>query len=97
LGTVPVAIPTPTPGGGNPGKSAPKGVQPQTIPDTARQPMLNLEVQSLEAMISQQQDQIEILTAQIKEQIAQIQKVNARLEMKKPAAKTIVNKPKAVP
>jgi hypothetical protein len=51
----------------------------------------------LEATISQQQDQIEILTAQIKEQVAQIQKVNARLEMKKPAAKTIVNKPKAVP
>jgi hypothetical protein len=94
---VPVAIPTPTPGAGNPGKSAPKGVQPQAIPDTARQPMVNLEVQSLEAMISQQQDQIEILTAQIKEQIAQIQKVNARIEIKKPAAKTIVNKPKAVP
>jgi hypothetical protein len=97
LGTVPIATPTPTPGGGNPAKSSPKGVQPQAIPDTARQPMVNLEVQSLEAMISQQQDQIEILTAQIKEQIAQIQKVNGRLEMKKPAAKTIVNKPKTVP
>ena len=56
--------------------------------------MLNLEVQSLEATISQQQNQIEILTAQIKEQIAQIQKVNARLETNKPAAKIIVNKPK---
>ncbi len=59
--------------------------------------MLNLEVQSLEATISQQQNQIEILTAQIKEQIAKIQKVNARIEMNKPAAKNIVNKPKAVP
>ena len=48
--------------------------------------MLNLELQNLEATISQQQNQIEILTAQIKEQIAQIQKVNARLEMNKPAA-----------
>ena len=91
LGTVPC------PAAGCPGKSSPKGIQPQAIPDAARQTMLNLEVQSLEATISQQQDQIEILTAQIKEQIAQIQKVNARLEMKKPAAKTIVNKPKAVP
>ena len=59
--------------------------------------MVDLEVQSLEAMISQQQDRIEILTAQIEEQIAQIQKVNACLEMKKPAAKTIVNKRKTVP
>ena len=59
--------------------------------------MLNLEVQNLEATISQQQNQIEMLTAQIKEQTAQIQKVNARLEMNKPAAKIIVNKPKAVP
>ena len=48
-------------------------------------------------MISQQQNQIEMLTAQIKEQIGQIHKVNAWLEMKKPAAKIIVNKPKAVP
>jgi multidrug resistance efflux pump len=59
--------------------------------------MVNLEVQSLEATISQQQNQIEILTAQIKEQIAQIQQVNACVEMKKPAAITIVNKGKAVP
>ena len=55
--------------------------------------MLNLEVQSLEATISQQQNQIETLTAQIKEQAGQIQKVNARVEMNKPATKIIVNKP----
>ncbi len=93
LGTVPIA--TATPGGGNPGK--PSGIQPQAIPDATRQAMLNLEVQNLEATISQQQNQIEVLTSQVKEQVTQIQKVNARLEMNKPAAKIIVNKPKAVP
>jgi hypothetical protein len=59
--------------------------------------MLNLELQNLEATILQQQNQIEMLTARIKEQIAQIHKVNARLEMKKPAPQIIVNKPEAVP
>ena len=101
LGTVPLATatptPTPTPVGRNPGKSSPKAVQPQAIPDAARQTMLNLELQNLEATISQQQNQIEMLTAQVKEQIEQIHKVNARLEMNKPAAQIIVNKPKAVP
>ncbi len=91
LGTVAV------PAGGNPGKSSPKGIQPKAIPDAAKQTMLNLELQNLQATISQQQNQIEILTAQIKEQTAQIQKVNARLETHKPAAKIIVNKTKAVP
>jgi hypothetical protein len=33
-----------------------------------------------------------MLTAQLKEQAAQIQKVNAQLEMNKPAAKVVVNK-----
>ena len=96
LGTVPVASGTPTPSptpieGANPGKSP--GIQPQAIPDAARQTMLNLEVQSLETTISQQQDQLEILTVQIKKQAGQIQKVNARTEMNKPATKIIVNKP----
>jgi hypothetical protein len=102
LGTC--AIDPPDPGGTpcpidgpNPDGLPPKGVLPQAIPDTARQTMLNLEVQNLEATISQQQNQIQILTAQVKEQIAEIQKVNARLEMNKQPATTIVNKPKAVP
>ena len=97
LGTMPMPIvtPTPTPGGGNPGK--PSGIQPQAIPDGARQAMLNLEVENLEATISQQQNQIEILTSEVKDQLAEIQKVNARIEMNKPAAKNIVNEPKAVP
>jgi hypothetical protein len=104
LGTIPIGTPTPsptpvptaTPGSRNPRRSS-KGVQPHAIPDSARQPALTLEVQTLEAMTSLQQTQIEVLTAEIKEQIVQIRKVNARIETKKPAAKTIVNNPKAVP
>src|SRR5207237_1767986 len=47
---------------GNPGKAP--GVQPQAIPDAAEQAMLNLKVQKLRATVSQQQEQIETLTAQ---------------------------------
>jgi hypothetical protein len=36
---------------------------------------------------------MEVLTAQLKEQAAQIQKVSAQLEVSKPAAKVVVNKP----
>jgi hypothetical protein len=46
--------------------------------------MLNLEVQDLEATITHNQQQIETLTAQLKEQAAQMQNVNAQLEMRKP-------------
>src|SRR5262245_6682164 len=90
--------------GPNPGGFSPKGILPQAIPDAAKQSMLNLQVQELEAtirqqqqQIGQQQQQIETLTAQLKEQIAQIQKVNAQLEMRKPSARTILNERKALP
>jgi hypothetical protein len=86
LGTVAVPV------GGNPGKS-PKGVQPPAIPDAANQAMLNLKVQKLRATVTQQQQQIEILTAQLNENTALIQKANAQLEMNKPAPKVVVNKP----
>src|SRR5262249_39707013 len=76
-----------------PGGSSPKGIKPQAIPDPAKQAMLNRTVESLQATITQQQQQIQTLTAQLKEQAAQIQKVNAQLEMRKPAAKVIANKP----
>ena len=72
---------------------AQSGIRPQAIPDAAKQAMFNLEVQNLRATVTQQQQQIEMLTAQLKEQLAQIQKVNAQLEMSKPATKVIVNKP----
>jgi hypothetical protein len=92
---VPLGTPSPPPGAGNPGKSS--GIPPQTIPDAARQAMLNLEIQNLEAIISQQQSQIDVLATQAKEQIAQIEEVNARLKIKNQPAKNIVNNPKAVP
>jgi uncharacterized coiled-coil protein SlyX len=47
----------------------------------------------LEATIAQQQQQIEMLTAQLKEQGTQIEKANAQLEIGKPATKVAVNKP----
>ena len=53
--------------------------------------MFNLKVQNLRATATQQQQQIETLTAQLKEHATQIQKVNAQLEMNKPATK--VSKP----
>jgi uncharacterized coiled-coil protein SlyX len=40
-------------------------------------------VQSLEATVAQQQKRMEVLTAQLKEQAAQIQKVSAQLEVNK--------------
>jgi hypothetical protein len=79
--------------GPDPGGFSPKGIRPQAIPDAAKQAMLNLKVQDLRATVTQQQQQIETLTAQLKENAAQIQKANAQLEMNKPAAKVVVNKP----
>jgi hypothetical protein len=87
LGTVAVPV------GGNPGKSSPNSIQPQAIPDAANQAMLDLKVQNLRATVAQQQQQVEMLTAQLKENTAQIQKANAQIEMNKPAAKVVVNKP----
>ena len=74
---------------GNPGKSP--GVLPQAIPDAAKQAVLDLKVRNLRATVSQQQQQIETLTAQLKENNALIQKANAELEMNKPAAKVVAN------
>ena len=85
LGTMLVAV------GGNPGKF-PKGIQPQAIPDATERAMLDLKVQKLRATVTQQQQQIETLTAQLRENAAQIQKANAALEMNKPSAKVVANK-----
>jgi len=48
-------------------------------------------VQDLEATVIQQQKGMEVLTAQLKEQAAQIQKVSAQLELNKPAPRTVAN------
>jgi hypothetical protein len=47
-------------------------------------------VQNLEATVAQQQKGMEVLTAQLKEQAAQIQKVSAQVEMNKPATKVVL-------
>ena len=49
-------------------------------------------VEKLEAMVAQQQKQIETLTAQLREQAAQIQKVSAQLEMIRPAPRVVENR-----
>jgi hypothetical protein len=67
----------------------PEGVRPQTVPDAAKQAMLNLKVEKLQAMVAEQKEQIESLSAQMKEQAAQIQKVSAQLEVSKPAARVV--------
>jgi trimeric autotransporter adhesin len=48
-------------------------------------------VQGLEATVAQQQKGMETLTAQLKEQAAQIQKVSAQLEATKPAPQVVNN------
>ena len=50
-------------------------------------------IAELEATVERQEKGMQLLTAQLKEQAAQIQKVSAQLEMSKPASKVVVNKP----
>ena len=49
-------------------------------------------VEELQATVAQQQKGMEVLTAQLKEQAAQIQKVSAQLELNKRAPRTVANK-----
>ena len=48
-------------------------------------------VEELQATVAQQQKGMEVLTAQLKEQAAQIQKVSAQLEASKPAPQVVNN------
>ena len=50
-------------------------------------------VEKLEATAAQQQQEIRALTATLKEQASQIQKVSAELEMSKPAPQMVLNNP----
>jgi hypothetical protein len=50
-------------------------------------------VEKQQASISQLKSEMQTMVAQLKEQAAQIQTVSARLEVNKPAAKVVVNKP----
>jgi trimeric autotransporter adhesin len=50
-------------------------------------------VEELQKTVAKQQKGMEILTAQLREQAAQIQKVSTQLEMTQPATKVVVNEP----
>jgi uncharacterized coiled-coil protein SlyX len=50
-------------------------------------------IAELEGTVERQQRGMEVLTAQLKEQATQIQKVSAQLEVNKPAPQVVVNKP----
>ena len=50
-------------------------------------------IAELKSTVAQQQKGMEVLTAQIKEQSAQIQRVSARVEIDKPAAKVVLKNP----
>jgi hypothetical protein len=50
-------------------------------------------ITELKSTVAQQQKGMEVLTAQLKEQAAQIQRVSAQLEVSKPAPQVVVNKP----
>ena len=53
---------------------------------------LNAKMANQAALIAQQQKGMELLTAQLKEQAAQIQKVSAQLEVNKPAQQVVSHK-----
>jgi uncharacterized coiled-coil protein SlyX len=50
-------------------------------------------IAELKATVAQQQKGMEVLRAQLKEQIAQIQKVNDKVETSKPAPQMVLNNP----
>ena len=85
---------TATSDGPDPGGFSPRGnIRPQSIPDAIRQAMLDRTIENLQATIAQQQQQLATLTAQLKNNAAQIQKAGAALEMNEPTAEVVVNKP----
>jgi Tfp pilus assembly protein FimV len=85
---------TATADGHDPGGFSPKGnIRPQAIHDATKQATLHRTVENLQAIVTQQQQQIATLTAQLKDNATQIQKAGAALEMNEPTAKVVVNKP----
>src|SRR5438445_2346042 len=84
---------TATADGHDPGGFSPKGnIRPQAIPDAARQAMLDRTIESLQTIVTQQQQQIATLTAQLKDNAAQIQKANEQLEIGELAARVVMDK-----
>ena len=50
-------------------------------------------VEELQTTVAEQRKGMEVLTTQLKEQGAQIQKVTAQIEMSRPASRVVANKP----
>ena len=89
----------------DPGAFSPQRVQPQAIPDAAKQTMLNRKVEKQQATIAElkstiaqqqkqiekQQKQMETVVARLKEQESKIQKVSAQLELNKPAPQLVAS------
>ena len=50
-------------------------------------------VEELQVTVAQQQKGMEVLTAQLKEQAAQIQNVSAQIGVSKPATRVVLNRP----
>jgi len=50
-------------------------------------------ITELKSTVAQQQNGMEVLTTQLKEQAAQIQKVSAQVGMSRPAPRVVTNKP----
>jgi hypothetical protein len=67
-----------------PRPTIPKGARRQGMSDDAKQAMLNRKVEALEAIVAQQQEQIQALTSGL-------QKVNAQLDARKPAPQVVNN------
>ena len=84
---------TATADGHDPGGFSSKGsIRPQAIPDAARQAMLDRTIENLRATVTQQQQQIAALTAQLKDNATQIQKASDQLEIREPAARVVMDK-----
>jgi hypothetical protein len=71
------------------------GVRYETIPILLLNEFLkeHKKVEEQQANIAELKSTVGVLTAQLKEQAAQIQKVSAQVEMNKPAPKVVANKP----
>jgi uncharacterized coiled-coil protein SlyX len=84
---------TATADGHDAGGFSPKGnIRPQSISDAIKQAMLDHTIESLQATIAQQQQQIAALTAQLKDNAVQIQKANDQLGIREPAVRVVMDK-----
>jgi hypothetical protein len=70
-----------------------KGGKPYTVRYDQINAMLLNEFLKEHRTVQEQQKEIDVLKAKLKEQAAQIQKVNARFELGKPAPQTVLNDP----